>query len=114
LKIHINHLAILIHGSPQVVLLAIDFDEHFIDVESVTIASVSSFQSSSVYRSEFDAPESDGLSADSDAPLSEQVLDIPMAEIKSIVEPDGVGDDIGRESVAFVCVYPPILAISAI
>ena len=36
-----------------------------------------------------------------------------MAEIEAIVEPDGIADDIGRESVAFVCVHPPILSISA-
>jgi hypothetical protein len=36
-----------------------------------------------------------------------------MAEIEAVVEPDGVGDDIGRESVAFVDVHTPILPISA-
>ena len=35
-------------------LLAVDFDEDFIDVERVAGFSVLSFQSSSVYRSEFD------------------------------------------------------------
>jgi hypothetical protein len=33
-----------------------------------------------------------------------------MAQIEAIVKPDGVGNDIGRESVAFVCVHSPILS----
>jgi len=35
-----------------------------------------------------------------------------MAEIKSIAEPDGVGDDIGRESMALVGIHGAIVAIS--
>jgi hypothetical protein len=32
---------------------------------------------------------------------------------ESVVQPDGVADDIGRESVAFTSVQRPILAIMA-
>tara|TARA_R110002073_G_scaffold40577_11_gene115516 strand:- start:5792 stop:6031 length:240 start_codon:yes stop_codon:yes gene_type:complete len=31
--------------------------------------------------------------------------DIPEAEIESIIEPDGVGNDVRRESVAFVRIH---------
>ena len=31
LKIHINHFSILVHGSPQVMLLAVDLHKDFID-----------------------------------------------------------------------------------
>ena len=50
-------------------LLAIDLHEGFIDEEGVAIASVVSFQSSGVHSSEFDAPETDRLAADSDTTL---------------------------------------------
>jgi len=33
-----------------------------------------------------------------------------VAEIEAIVQPDCVGDYIGRKSVAFVCIHTPILA----
>ena len=36
----VNHLAILIHCTPEVMLLAVDLHEDFIDVESVAIASL--------------------------------------------------------------------------
>jgi hypothetical protein len=45
LKININNFNILIHCSPLVILLAVDFDEDFIDVKCVTTASVFSLQS---------------------------------------------------------------------
>ena len=34
-----------------------------------------------------------------------------MAQIESIVEPDCIGDDVGWESVALVCIHAPILSI---
>jgi hypothetical protein len=36
-----------------------------------------------------------------------------VAETETIVEPDGEGDEVWRDSVAFISVYPPILAIWA-
>ncbi|MFT4825734.1 MAG: hypothetical protein ACI9J0_003668, partial [Cryomorphaceae bacterium] len=42
------------HGSPQIMLFTIYFDENFIDVESIAIASVLSFQSTCIYSAQFD------------------------------------------------------------
>jgi len=47
-EIYVNHLPILIYGPPQVALLAIDSDKDFIDVESITVSSVLSLQSSGI------------------------------------------------------------------
>ena len=90
-------------------LPAVDPHEDLIDKEGVAIASVLSFQSSSVYSSEFDAPKPDGFVADSDASLSQQIFYIAMTKIKSIVEPDSVTDDVGWESVTLVCIHWPTL-----
>ena len=54
-----------------------------------------------------------GYVADSDTSFSEQIFDISVAEIESIVQPNYVADDVWWESVAFVCIHPPILPISA-
>ncbi len=48
LEIDIDDLTILIHGPPQIVLLTIDFDEDFIDVEGVTVTSMHALQSAGV------------------------------------------------------------------
>jgi len=45
LQENINHFTILIHRSPQIILLSVDFDEDLINVERITITSVLSLQS---------------------------------------------------------------------
>lgn len=57
-------------------------------------------------------PKTDRFTADYDASLREQVFNITMAEIEAIVEPDGVGNDVGWESVTPINVHAPILAVS--
>jgi hypothetical protein len=52
-------------------LLAVDFYEDFINEESIAVSLVLSLQSSSVYSTELDTPEPNGLPADSDSALSE-------------------------------------------
>ena len=93
-------------------LLAIDSDEDFVNEKGVTVNSMLTFQSPSVKGTEFDTPEADRFAANSDASLGKQVLDIAMAQVEAIVEPDRTGNDIGRKSVTFICVHGSILAIS--
>ena len=45
------------------------------------------------------------------APLCREVFDIPVTQVEAIVEPDGVGNDVGRESMTLVCVHELILPI---
>ena len=40
-----------------------------------------------------------------DAAFRQEILNIAVAEIKSVVQPDSVGDDIRRKSVAFVSIH---------
>ena len=88
--------------------------EDFIDVECVTVASVFTLQSAGINGSELDAPKADSFAADCDATFSEEIFDIAVAEIEAVVEPDGVTDDVRRESVAFICIHGTILPISAL
>lgn len=90
-------------------LLASDLYKYFVDIESVTIAFVPTLQSTGVFSSKLDAPESDGLMTDCDTAFSEEIFDIPVAEVEAVVEPDGVTDDVGWESVALVCIHCPIV-----
>ena len=80
-------------------LLAVDLmvrhtGKDFVDVECVAIASVLSFQSSSVYSPEFYTPQANRLATDGDTSLSEQILDVSMTEVKAEVQPDGITDDV--------------------
>ena len=68
--------------------------ESFIDEEGITIASMSSFQAACIEGTELDTPKPDRLSSDDDASLSQEVFDIAVAKIESVVEPEGIADDI--------------------
>jgi len=43
------------------------------------------------------APEANGFVGDQDASPGQDVLDVPMAYVEAVVEPDGVLDDLGEE-----------------
>jgi hypothetical protein len=109
LQKNINHLTILINGPPKIALLAVYLHEDFVDVEGVTESSVPLLQSTCVFGSELDAPEADRFPSDYDPTLSQEIFDIPVAQVEAIVEPDSVGNDTRRESVAFVGIHRPIL-----
>jgi hypothetical protein len=47
------------------------------------------------------------------AVLCEQIFDVSVDQVEATIEPDSVGDDIGRESVALICVHLANLSISA-
>ena len=108
-----NHHVILIYSPPQVMLLAINLHEYFIDEKGVAVTPVSTLQAPGKCASKLDAPEADGFITDCDASFGEDIFNIPLAELESIVEPDCAGNAIWRKSVALVCIHAPILAISA-
>ena len=87
-------------------LLAVDSDKDFIDIESVTITSMLSFQAPSVYSSKFDTPKSNRFTANGDASFSQEIFNIAVAEVEAMIETDGVGNYVGWEPVSFVGIHP--------
>ena len=59
-------------------------------------------KSPSVLTTKFDALQSDRLVADRDTTLGHEIFYVAIAEVKAMVEPDNVLNDLGRESVTFV------------
>jgi hypothetical protein len=51
----------------------------------------------------------DGFSADDNASFCQEFFDISLAEIESIVEPDGMENYVRRESMASACIHLSIL-----
>ncbi len=66
---HIDHVSILIDGSPQIEALTLEGDKEFIDVPDVAESSLFPTQSSGVGRSEFLTPLSDRFVGDKDSSL---------------------------------------------
>ena len=65
-------------------------NKDFVDEEGIAIALVLSFESSSVYGTELNAPETDRFAADDDASFSEKIFNISVAQVEAVVEPDSV------------------------
>ena len=77
-------------------LLTPDLDEPLIDVERIAATPVLSPQPPGKYRPKLDTPEPHRLVADRNTPFGQQLFDIPMAQVESMIQPDRVADDVGR------------------
>ena len=75
-------------------LLTVDLHKDFVNVEGVAIALVFSLQAARVNGTELYAPKADCFATYGDPSFGKQVFNISVAEIESVVEPDGVEDDI--------------------
>ena len=60
LQQNLDDITVLIHGTPKILLLAVDSDEEFVQIPGVTEAPLFLFQTSGIVGSEFPAPPPDG------------------------------------------------------
>ncbi len=62
-------------------------------------------------------PVADSFVRDRDPPLGEEIFDISETQAEAVIEPDGVTDDFGRESIAVIAgrrvIHRPTLAAAA-
>ena len=98
----VDDLAILVDGPPEVMTLAADRHDEFVQMPRVADWPRPTPEPSRVGRTEGLAPVPDGLVRHRDAALGEKVFDIAEAEDESVVEPDGVADNRWREAVAWI------------
>ena len=59
LEKHVNHFAILIHRTPQILLPAVDLYEDLVDEKGVAVPLMISLQPPGIFPTEFYAPETD-------------------------------------------------------
>ncbi len=71
-------LTVLVHGSPQVMLLAIDLYKYFANVKGIAVATVLCLKTACIKRAKLDTPKADGSVGDGDAPLSQKILNIAV------------------------------------
>ncbi len=98
----VDHVSILVHSPPEVMPLPLDVHEEFVQVPDISQPSLPAPQSAGVFGSELPTPLPDGLVGDDDASLRQEFLDVPEAQREPVVKPDGVTDDLRRESVSVV------------
>ena len=75
-------------------LFAVDSNEDLIDVEGVPITTMLSLQSVGINGTEFDTPKSDSFAADDYATFRQAIINIAMAQVEAIVEPESLPHEV--------------------
>ena len=97
-----EHIAVLVDSPPEPVFPAGDADNYFIQMPNVSRAWRLMAEAPGILRSELLTPAPDRLIGDDDATLEQHLLDEPEAQRKPEVQPNSMGDDLGRKAVALV------------
>ena len=111
----LDHVSVLIDGTPKILSLTIDRDEDFVQEPCVSESALSPLQTSCIIETELRAPPADCLVGHNDSSFGEQILDISETDSESVVQPDCVTDDFGRKTVAVIAgsrgFHPVTLAV---
>jgi hypothetical protein len=98
---NVDHVAVLIHGTPDILLLAVDSHEDLVHVPMVTQSSLVSLQFPHSQRRTSDTAV--GWSHTTQGfPLGQEIFDISKAQAEAMVGPNRITDDLGSETIAGV------------
>jgi hypothetical protein len=86
----VDHVAVLIHCTPEILLLAVDSNEDFVHVPHIAEAALTPLQFSGIVRTELLTPEPNRFIRDDDSAFGQKILDISEAQAESMVNPDGI------------------------
>lgn len=98
----VEHNAVLINGSPEVMSNAVDLEENLIQMPLVAGSSTPSPEAIGIRFAELVAPAPDCFVANHHATCSHHLFYITKAHAEPEVEPNAFRDDLSRESVATV------------
>jgi len=98
----IEHIPVLVDGAPEGVLHPVDTDEYLVAVPLVAGARAMTAQRIRVGLAELPGPLPDRLVGHEHAALGQQCRHVALAQGKAAVQPHGVGDDLGGETVTGV------------
>jgi hypothetical protein len=98
----VYHIAILIHGTPQILLLPVDSNEDFVQVPNIAQAALTPFQFSGVVGTELLTPDSNGFIRDDNPALGQKILNIPEAQAEAMVNPHSIANDFWREAMTVI------------
>ena len=80
----VDPVAVLIDGAPEILLLAVDSNEDFVQVPDIAAAALTPLQFSGIVRTEFPTPQSNRFIRDDDSAFGEKILDISEAQAETM------------------------------
>ena len=99
---NVEYLAVLVDGAPKILQLALDLQEHFIEMPPVTKSATTGTNPLGVHPPELQTPLADALIADREATLGHHFFDVSVAERKSKIKPSAMTDDHSGKTVAAI------------
>ena len=99
---NINGIAVLVHGTPQIMSFPLDGHKHFIQMPRITKTTLSLLQFPRIGRPKLLTPLANGFIGDRDASFGEEFFHFTEAQTKTMVHPDGVTDDFRGKTMALV------------
>jgi hypothetical protein len=99
---HIEDLALVIDGAPQIQPLAGDAHYHLVQMPAIVRPRTALTKPSCDDGTEFQQPTPHRFVRDVETTLGQQFLDIAVAQGEAEIEPNRVPDDLGREAMAAV------------
>jgi hypothetical protein len=94
--------AFLVDGSPKIMQLTADLNEHLVEIPGVTQSALSFLKLSRIFRPESIAPLPNGFIRDHNSTFGQKVFHIPKAQTEAMIQPYCVTDDERRKSVSMV------------
>ena len=80
----VDHVTVLIHGAPEILLLAVDSNEEFVQVPNIAEPALTPLQVSGIFGTELLTPDSDCFVRDDDSTFGEKILDVSEAQAETM------------------------------
>ena len=89
----IQDFALTVHGTPEIELPPSNYDDHLVQVPAFGRSWPPTLNPPRIGPTEFQDPSSNCLIRDVETTLGKQVLNVPIAQHETAIEPDGMLDD---------------------
>ena len=89
----IQDFALTVHGTPEIELPPSNYDDHLVQVPAFGQSWPPTLNPPRIGPTEFQDPSSNCLIRDVETTLGKQVLNVPIAQRETAIEPDGMLDD---------------------
>ena len=89
----IQDFALTVHGTPEIELPPSNYDDHLVQVPAFDRSWPPTLNPPRIGPTEFQDPSSNCLIRDVETTLGKQVLNVPIAQRETAIEPDGMLDD---------------------
>ena len=102
LQQNVDHVTVLVDGTPEILQLAVDSKEDLVQMPVVAESALAPLQFPDILCAKLLTPQPNGFIGYEDAAFRQKILDVSEAQAETMVGPDPITDDLGRETVTVI------------